>query len=189
MKTSRAFDYCAGLYVLVLHNTLNFIVCCVNYFGHFNWLFTLHKQTFRFSEKLQCKLYLPTPSRALSEVEIDEINQLRPYTAIPLLPYINIVHPEESDDIYAEMNRAPTVSLDFQTQTKRRDSCPPELLTAPLLRADKRALRKHGLYMKKRKPSVSARTRAIQMRDRLDGKILQQGAKRKKAEIIDINLH
>ena len=88
------------------------------------------------------------------------------------------------------MNRAPTVSLDFQTQTKRRDSCPTELLTAPLLRADKRALRKHGLYMKKRKPSpVSARTRAIQMRDRLDEKILQKGAKRKKAEIIDINLH
>ena len=128
-------------------------------------------------------------SRALSEVEIDEINQLRPYTAIPLLPYINIVHPEESDDIYAELNRAPTVSLDFQTQTKRRDSCPTELLTAPLLRADKRALRKHGLYKKNRKPSVSARTRAIQMRDRLDGKILAKGAKRKKAEIIDINLH
>ena len=124
--------------------------------------------------------------RALSEVEIDEINQLRPSTSIPypcrgcgstslLYPFINIIHPDESDDIYAELNRAPTVSLDAQTQAKRRQSCPPELLlSAPLLKTDKKALRKHGLFRKKRKPAISARTKTIQdMRERLDEKKLQ----------------
>ena len=31
-----------------IHNSLNFIVCYVNYFGHLNWLFSLHKQIFSF---------------------------------------------------------------------------------------------------------------------------------------------
>ena len=67
-------------------------------------------------------------SRALSEGEIEEINMNRPNTSIP---YINITHPD-SDDVYAEENRTPTM-LGWEQKVIRRKSLPPNLLlTAPL---------------------------------------------------------
>ena len=114
-----------------------------------------------------------TYSRALSIDEIYEINQGRPWSSVPY-PHINIVQPNESEDIYAEQNRTPrrigVEGLTPQIIQKRRQSCPEELLTVPLTKDEKKILRKHGLAAKRARKSfnISTRSRMIQdMRDKL----------------------
>ena len=58
-------------------------------------------------------------SSALSIAEIDEINQNRPSSSSSnAYPFINIIHPEESEDIYAEQNRVPTLCWENLSQAQ-----------------------------------------------------------------------
>ena len=63
--------------------------------------------------------------RALSEIEIEGINHLRPYSAVEY-PIINIVHTTEEED-YAEENRIPAMRQGGRFH--RRVSCPGQFLS------------------------------------------------------------
>ena len=68
--------------------------------------------------------YVSFSFRALSEIEIETINQLRPYSAVEY-PIINIIHTSEEQD-YAEGNRIP--ALRQEGRFLRRLSCPGQFL-------------------------------------------------------------
>ena len=77
------------------------------------FFFSMYKYILKF---LFCFVF---NSRALSIAEIDEINQNRPSSSSSnAYPFINIIHPEESEDIYAEQNRVPTLCWENLSQAQ-----------------------------------------------------------------------